>query len=211
MTINWYGQACFKIQGKDVTLITDPFDKSTGLVPPRSRADIVTVSHHHPDHDNTGTIKDNPFIVDGPGEYSVKGVTIQGISSFHDTSEGGERGLNTIYVIEMEGLRLGHLGDLGHLLSDKQLEAVNGIDILMIPVGGVYTIDAEKAVEVIGQVEPRIVIPMHYFVPGLGFKLDKVDKFLKEMAVSPSPVSKFTIKKKDLPQEETQVVVMKIS
>ena len=210
MTINWYGQSCFKIQGKEVTLVTDPFDKSIGLNPPRVRADIVTVSHQHPDHNNLGVIKENPFIINGPGEYSVKGVTVLGISSFHDAQRGKERGLNTIYVIEMGDIRLGHLGDLGHLLSDRQLEMVNGIDILMIPVGGVYTIDAQKAGEVINQIDPRIVIPMHYQTPGLTLKIDKLDKFLKEMAVSPSPVTKLTIKKKELSQEKTEVVVMKV-
>ncbi len=216
MNIIWYGQSCFKITvstGKgperQAIIITDPFDKSIGLKPPRTRADIVTVSHQHRDHNNVGIIKDNPFIIDGPGEYEIKKVSIKGISSFHDKKQGALRGKNTIYVIEAEDIHLCHLGDLGHILEAGQLEQIGKIDILMIPVGGRYTISWNEADEVINQIEPKIVIPMHYKIPGLTINLDSVDKFCKEMGASAKKtIPKLSIKKKNLPQEEMEIVVM---
>lgn len=214
MVITWYGQSCFKIQSGETVLVTDPFDKCIGLTPPRGQADVVTISHHHYDHDNSEALASaNPFIVDGPGEYEIKGINISGFPTFHDSKEGKERGMNTGYIIEMEGLKICHLGDIGQTkLTDQQLEMIDGVDILMVPVGGVYTVNGEEAADLINQVEPKIVIPMHYKIPGLGIKLEGVDDFLKEMGVSKKEtVDKLTIKKKDLsPEEETKVVVMKI-
>lgn len=214
MVITWYGHSCFKIQSGETVLITDPFDKSIGLTPPRGQANIVTISHHHYDHDNLeALVAANPFVIDGPGEYETRGVNVMGLVTFHDNKQGGERGNNTAYLIEAEGIKICHLGDLGQeKLTNEQLEFINGVDILMIPVGGVYTIDGEQAVRIINQIEPRIVIPMHYKIPGLNIKLDGIDVFLKEMGMAKAqPVDKLTIKKKDLPEgEETKVVVMKI-
>lgn len=209
MTISWYGQACFKITDKNATLVTDPFDAKIGLKPPRTEANIVTVSHSHYDHNNIGAIKGEPIIVDGPGEYSVKGVEIKGIACYHDNKQGKERGMNTIYTIETEGIKICHLGDLGHILSDEQIDKIGNVDILLIPVGGKYTIDTQEAIEVINQIEPRIIIPMHYKVNGLNIDLDKVDKFAKEMGAS-KQVSKLTIKKKELPSEETETIIMEV-
>jgi len=215
MVITWYGQSCFKIQSGETVLITDPFDKSIGLTPPRGQVNIVTISHHHYDHDNLEALAAaNPFVIDGPGEYEIKGVNVLGVMTFHDSKEGKERGVNTAYVIEMEGIKICHLGDLGQdKLTSQQLEFMNGngVDILMIPVGGIFTIDGEEAVDIINQIEPKIVIPMHYKIPGLNIKLDGVETFLKEMGISKKEaVDKLTVKKKDLPEEETQVVVMKV-
>ena len=212
MNIVWYGNSCFKIQSKDLVLITDPFDKSVGLKPPFCRADIVTVSHQHCDHNNVATLKDDPFVISGPGEYEIKEVAIRGISSFHDNQEGAERGTNAIFVIEMEGIRICHLGDLGQdNLINGQLEKIGAVDILMIPVGGVFTIDWKKADSVINQIEPRIIIPMHYKIPGLNLKIDTLDKFAHERGVSKKEaVSKLSVKKKDLPQEEAETIIMKL-
>jgi len=210
MTITWYGQSCFKIQGKEIILITDPYDKSIGLRPPYIHAGIVTVSHPHDDHNNVKAIKGQPFVIDGPGEYETKGVEVLGIQTFHDKKEGKERGLNTVYVIRMNEISICHLGDLGHLLLDKQIEDINGVDILLIPVGGVYTINALEAVKVIDSLEPKIVIPMHYKIPKLTMDLHKIDKFCIELGISKANVEeKLVIKKKDLPQEETKVVLLK--
>jgi len=214
MIITWYGHSCFKIQSGEIILITDPFDKSIGLTPPRGQVNIVTISHHHYDHDNLETlIAANPFVIDGPGEYEIKGINVMGLATFHDNKQGQERGNNTAYLIEVEGIKICHLGDLGQeKLTDEQLEFINGVDILIIPVGGVYTIDGEQAVRIINQIEPKIVIPMHYKIPGLNIKLDGVDAFLKEIGMTKiQPVDKLTVKKKDLlEKEETEVVVMKI-
>ena len=213
MVITWYGQSCFKIQSGETVLITDPFAKEIGLTPPRGQVNVVTVSHHHFDHDNIESLSAaNPFIIDGPGEYEVKGVNVTGVLTYHDAKDGKDRGINAAYIIEMEGVKICHLGDLGQAkLTNEQLEIIDGIDILMVPIGGTYTINGEEAADVINQIEPKIVIPMHYKIPGLEIKLDGVDDFLKEMGIAKKDtVDKLTIKKKELPEEDTQVVVMKI-
>lgn len=213
MVITWYGQSCFKIQSGETVLFTDPFNKEIGLTPPRSQANVVTISHHHLDHNNCDALSGEPLILDGPGEYETKGINIKGVLSFHDQKEGQERGANTIYLMEIEGIKICHLGDFGQKkLTDEQLEDIDGVDILMIPVGGSgATLDGEQAVEVINQIEPRLVIPMHYKIPGLIYKFDGVDIFLKELGISKKEtVDKLTLKKKDLPEGEMQVVVMKI-
>ncbi len=214
MTINWYGHSCFRIsnQGGRLTIITDPFDKSIGLTPPRVSADIVAVSHGHYDHNNIGAISGEPFVVEGPGEYEIRGAQITGINSFHDRKEGQERGANTIYVMEVDGIRVCHLGDLGQeKLTDKQLEAIGLVDVLMAPVGGNYTLGAKEAARVSNRLEPHIVIPMHYKLSQLKIDLAKVDDFLKEMGLEGvKPVDKITIKEKDLAGKKTEVVLMKI-
>jgi len=213
MHITWHGQSCFKIQGQNVTIITDPFDKSYGLKVPRMAADIITSSHDHNDHNNVKAVKgideSSPFIITGSGEYEVKDVFVYGIPCFHDKNEGQDRGENTIYRIEIDNLTLVHLGDLGHAFANGQLEKLKQVDILFVPVGGVYTIDAKAASEVISQIEPRIVIPMHYQIPGLKLKLDSLDKFCKEIGVCPTEkLAKLKIAKKDLPAEDMKVVVL---
>lgn len=209
MVISWYGNSCFKIQTSgsnltegQLTIITDPFSKETGLTPPRVQADIVTVSHQHHDHNNVETIGGSPFVVETPGEYEVKGVVIKGISSWHDTEKGETRGSNTIFIFKTEGMTLCHLGDLGQeKLTAEQIEALNSVDVLFVPVGGKYTLDAAQAAEVVNQIEPRIVVPMHYKIKGL--KLDVADEkeFVKEVGEG-ERVEKLVLKKKDLPQEE---------
>lgn len=211
MVINWYGQSCFKIVTNALTIVTDPFAKNIGLRPPAFAADIVCVSHQHEDHNNIGAIGGEPFIVDSPGEYEIKGISISGIESFHDPKQGQERGLNTIYMIESEEIRLCHLGDFGQeKLSDEQLEALGEVDILFVPVGGKTTIDASMAAALVNQLEPKLVVPMHYKLSGLKVELDPADKFLKELgAPSKESVDKITVKKKLLP-ESTEVVMMKV-
>jgi len=213
MVITWYGQSCFKIQSGETVVFTDPFNKEIGLTPPRGQASIVTISHNHFDHNNADSLSGEPLVINGPGEYEAKGVNIKGVFSYHDNKEGKERGGNTIYIIEIEGIKICHLGDLGQeKLTGEQVEQINGVDILMVPVGGVATIDGEEAVEVINVIEPRIVIPMHYKFSGVNLpKFDGVDVFLKEMGVSKKEVvDRLTLKKKDLPEGDTEVVVMKI-
>jgi L-ascorbate metabolism protein UlaG (beta-lactamase superfamily) len=215
MMISYLGQSCFKLQDKlgpeGVTLVTDPFNKELGLKVPNFEADIVTVSHQHPNHNNTDALRADPFIIDAPGEYDVKGVMVQGIEAFHDSKNGAERGKNIVYRIEMDDLTIVHLGDLGHALTDEQLEQLDKVDILMIPVGGKSTIDAKVVVEVIGQLEPRIVIPMHYKLSESKADLDPVEKFVKELGVEPKHEEKLKIAKKDLPQEGMDLVILEIA
>jgi L-ascorbate metabolism protein UlaG (beta-lactamase superfamily) len=218
MMIFYLGQSCFKLQDKagpeGVTLVTDPFDKELGLKVPNFEADIVTISHQHHDHNNSGALRANPFIIDTPGEYDIKGVMVQGVETFHDAKGGTERGKNIVYRIEMDDLTIVHLGDLGHSLTDEQLEQLDDVDILFIPVGGKFTIDAKTAVEVIGQLEPRIVIPMHYKIAGSKseqLQLDPAEKFIKELGVAPRKEEKLKIAKKDLPQEGMELVILEIA
>lgn len=212
MILTWLGHSCFKMQDKagpdGVTVITDPFDKEVGLKLPNYEADIVTVSHDHHDHNNVGALRGNPFVINCAGEYDVKNVLIEGIDSYHDTNQGSERGSNLIFRFEIDDISIVHLGDLGQVLDSAQLEKLAGTDILLIPVGGKYTLDAQKAVEVISQIEPRIIIPMHYKTPDLKIEIEGVDKFIKEIGLTPSYEEKLKINKKDLPQEDMELVVL---
>lgn len=215
MNIVWHGQSCFQIsstQGKNnhISIVIDPFDKNTGLRVPKLQADIVLVTHDHFDHNNVKAVSGPPLVIKGPGEYDVKGVFIQGIPGFHDNSQGAERGEITMYTIEIEEMRLCHLGDLGQKeLSSEQLDKLGNIDILMIPVGGIYTIDAGEAAKIISQIEPKIIIPMHYQIPKLKIKLDKVDKFLKALNIKKSEaLAKLSIKKKDILSEGAKLIIL---
>jgi L-ascorbate metabolism protein UlaG (beta-lactamase superfamily) len=213
MTISWYGHSCFKIsnQGGHLTIITDPFDKSIGLIPPHGNADIVTVSHDHNDHNNIKAISGNPFIINGPGEYEIKGIRVIGCSSYHDEKQGQERGSNTIYLMEIDKIRICHLGDFGQQrLFDSQLETIGQVDILIIPVGGTYTIGPREVMKITEQIEPSIIIPMHYKLPGLKFDLADLKEFLKEAGINgKTAVDKLTLKKKDLVGKTMEIVVMK--
>lgn len=216
MQIQYYGHSCFKITTKpagrgaeDAVIFLDPFDKSIGLRPPQGNANLVLVSHNHPDHNNSAALKGDPHIIDIPGEYSVKGVNIIGINSFHDDKNGAERGNNTIYIVETEDLRICHLGDLGCDLTEKQLEMINGVDILMIPIGGKHTLDGEQAVKIAKKIEPAIIIPMHFKMKGLVFDIEDEKKFCSEIGTCPKEkVAKINIKKKDLAEKKMEVIIM---
>lgn len=220
MQIIWHGQSCFQIiarreKNNQVLIVSDPFSEEIGLRVPRLEADIVLITHHHHDHNNIKAVSGSPFLIEGPGEYEIKEVFVQGIPAWHDNVSGKERDQNTIYTIEVEGMRLCHLGDLGQKeLTADQLEKIGEIDILMIPVGGIYTISAKEAPKIMAQIEPKIIIPMHYQIPKLnlpaGGKLDGLDKFLKTMGIkSIEPLPKLSIKKKDLSEEEAKIIVLK--
>lgn len=217
MEITYLGHSSFRIKGKQLIIVTDPYDEYVGFKMPKVSADIITISHHHKDHDNTPAIipttkREEPFIVDGPGEYEIGGISIYGIASFHDRAGGEKRGENTIYVIKIDGLRLVHLGDLGHKLTEEQQEEINGVDILFIPVGGTYTIGGSEAIEVISQVEPLIVIPMHYKTPETSpdFGLEQtVSDFLKAVGEEGIKAQENLIISKDNLPPERKIVVLK--
>lgn len=221
MDIFWYGQACFKIKGKTAMVIIDPFDpESTGLKLPKDlEAKVVLVTHPHKDHDNAEAVTGNPVVISGPGEYEIAGISFEGVATFHDNAQGAERGGNTLYHFLMDGINIVHLGDLGHVLTEEQVSGIDNTDILMIPVGGVYTINSEVAAKVVVQLEPRIVIPMHYKpslpanagkMPGLKYDLEDVEPFLKEMgAENVESLPKLSITRDKLPDETTVVVLNK--
>lgn len=211
MTISWYGQSCFRLETKEASVLIDPFNKDIGLRTPRLNDSIFLVTHDHYDHNNIESVPADSFTVTGPGEYEKSGVYIEGILSYHDNIQGTERGLNTIYVIRNEEMRLCHLGDLGQAkLTDEQVEAIGDIDILFVPIGGTYTCDGRQAAEVVNQIEPKIIIPMHYKIPGLAVDLDGPQKFLKEIGLKPEEVENFKINKKTLPVEETKLIMFKM-
>jgi len=209
MEISWLGHSCFQLRGKNVTLITDPFSPQLGHSLGKISAPIVTISHNHPGHNYVSGVDGDPRVVRGPGEYEISDVLITGVASYHDDKHGQELGRNTIYIIHMDDLVICHLGDLGHVLQEEQLEEVADADMLLVPIGGQHTINAAQAAEVISQVEPHIVIPMHYSLPP-GDAPNPLDKFCREMgieAINPQP--KLSITRSALPAE-TQVVILSI-
>jgi len=211
LDVTWHGQSCFRLRGKNATAVTDPFPQSIGLQPPKLEADVVTVSHPHPGHSNVeAVVTKDAFIVDGPGEYEVKGITVFGIRAFHDALEGAQEGINTIFVLEVDDIRICHLGDLGHALDDETVEAIGTpVDVLLVPVGGGKALTAEKAAEVVRTIEPRWVVPMHYRVPGLKLELDGVETFLKEMGVTEAiPQPKLVIQYSGSGDSETKVFLL---
>lgn len=217
MEITFIGHSCFKLRGKTGTLVTDPFDNSVGLPFPKISADIVTVSHGHGDHNNVDRVngtsrRPQPFVISEPGEYEITEIGVFCHPSFHDRREGAERGNNLMTVVHMDGVTLAHLGDLGHLLSDKQVSALDGVDVLFVPVGGVYTIDAREAVEVVEAIEPSIVVPMHYNMPGMSAafrELAPVDAFLNQIGKEGVvPAEKLTATPESLP-DGLEVVVLR--
>lgn len=212
MDIYWYGQACFKIKGKTSTIIIDPFDPEyVGLKAPKDLSgDILLVTHDHKDHSFIQGVSSDPILIKGPGEYDVKGVPIAGISTYHDQDNGQNRGKNTVYHMLVDGLNIVHLGDLGHKLTDEQVQEIGNVDILLIPVGGNYTIDAKEATEVVTALEPSIIIPMHYKLDGLKVDIGELSSFLKEIgAENAQPQPKLSITKDKLPDEPQTIVLAK--
>lgn len=218
MQIIWHGHAFFQIivnQGKEqkINIAIDPFSEEVGLRVPSLQADILLITHDHYDHNNVKAIKGSPFLIEGPGEYEIKGAYVQGIAAYHDKSQGKERGRVTIYTIEAEGIKLCHLGDFGQKeLTSEQIDKIGECDILMIPVGGIYTISGQEAAKIIPELEPKIVIPMHYQLPKLKLKskLEGLEKFLKafgQKGITAQP--KLSIKKRDLTENKTKIIVLK--
>ena len=183
MDISWLGHSCFKIKGSHATVITDPYSPSLGYSLGKPTARIVTVSHQHPGHSYVQGIGGEPRVITGPGEYEISGILIIGIATFHDAERGGKRGRNTIYLMEVDEVSVCHLGDLGHVLTAEQAEELGNVDILLLPVGGVSTINAPAAAEVVRRLEPKVVIPMHYKTEALSWELEPVGRFLKEIGV----------------------------
>lgn len=201
MVITWFGLSCFKITSGALTVVTDPFSKDVGLTAPRMQTDVAVISNvANPAYNNQESLGgEKLFVIDGPGEFDVKSLFVHGIP------------LNgtTIYSIRMEDIRLGFLGALKKKeLTESELGELDEIDILFVPAGGGEVCDAEEAVKIINQIEPHIVIPMHYEQKGLKMKLENLDKFLKEIGGKPEAQDKLTIKKSELSGFESAVVVL---
>lgn len=210
MDIFYLGHAAFRLKGKTATVVVDPYDPKVGPKFPKVEADIVAVTHSHFDHNAVEQVGGEPFVITGPGEYEVKGVEVVGVNSFHDNKKGEERGQNSIYNFKIDRINICHLGDLGQTsLTDAQVEEIGNVDVLLLPVGGHYTIDAAEANKIAAQLEPKIIIPMHYKDTETKVEeLSGVDKFLKEVGKENlEPQNKLTVTPDKLP-EETQVVLM---
>lgn len=207
MEITWYGRACFRLKGREATVITDPCPPSTGFVAGKHDVDLLTLSHDHADHTYTRSITAG-LTLKRPGEYEFHDLLVTGIGSFHDAVGGQERGRNVIFSFEVDGVHIAHLGDLGHLLSEEQLTELGPIDVLLVPAGGTFTVTPAEAAEVVSQISPKIVIPMHFRVDDASSDLLPADKFLQEMAVAePIRQPKAVVTPSSLP-DETQVILL---
>ena len=195
----WFGHNCVRIRAREATVLTDPVDRVTGYAMPKQTADVVTISHEHPGHANLAAVKPEYQVVRGPGEYEIHDVFITGIRTYHDETKGKERGYNTVYLIELEGMIVCHLGDLGHTLTEEQAEAMSNADVLLVPVGGGDIVSPAKAAELIGQLEPKVVIPIQYATPLGDTALAPLDVFCKELGVEvPAPEDKLVLRQSDL-------------
>ncbi|MGK2848559.1 MAG: MBL fold metallo-hydrolase [Minisyncoccota bacterium] len=215
MNIQYYGDFCFKISTKpagrateDVVMWTDPVQKSSGLRPPQGQADIVLLSHQ-PSEMLLDTFKEATLLLHAPGEYAVKGISALGFASYRDTQMGAERGQNTIFIFESEELHICYLGALGHDLTPDILDKLAGSDILFLPIGGGETLEVATAVELARKIEPKIIIPMHYKIPGLTLAVETQQVFCDAIGTCPSEaINKLNVKKKDLEGKSMEIVLL---
>ncbi|WP_378953640.1 MBL fold metallo-hydrolase [Pelosinus sp. sgz500959] len=210
MQIEWKGHSSFVLHSDNgQTVLTDPFNEQVGLPVPNVDVNVVTVSHQHGDHNATGLLPGTPIVVDGIGQHTVAGIGIHGIAAYHDAEQGALRGKNTIFVITVDEMNVCHLGDLGHPLTPEQVAEIGKVDILLVPVGGFYTIDAQQAYDIVQQLQPKIIIPMHYKLDErLVYPIAPVDGFLSfYQEVKTKDVLKIT--KTSLPKE-SQVILLEL-
>ena len=205
MEITWYGLSCFRLTGRgQASIITDPYTDKLGLAPLRVRGDVVTISHDSPGHNNAAGIGGRRRTLSGPGEYEIGGVFVTGIA----TNEDNEALANVLFLFDFGDVTIAHLGDMAKVPTQTQIEALEQVDVLLVPVGGGKSLNAAQAAELVSMLEPRVVIPMHYKVPGLKVELDDVDRFLKEMGVTrPEEETTLRITKSSV-SEETSVVLL---
>lgn len=210
MEIVWYGHSCFKLSERNLsTVVTDPFDKSIGYALPKLKADIVTVSHDAPGHNNVSAVKE-ARVISGPGEYEIGGVFITGVATQRENGDKKKKAevRNTLYVFDFDGITVAHLGDLDHVPTQAQVEEMGNVHVALVPVGGGGGLNSSQAAEVISLIEPAIVVPMHYKTENANLKLDPLNKFLKEMGLGTVKTEdSLNVKKGSLP-EETHVVVL---
>ena len=214
MEITWYGLSCFRIREGSTTVVCDPYASSIGLTLPKIRADIVTTSHDRPGHNHVRRVTGDPKVLRGPGEYEIKNVFVTATMTYHHSSDNGGGERNVVFFFDFGDLIVGHMGDMGQVPAQSEIDELNigEVDVVMVPVGGHTTLDSTRAVEVIGMLEPRLVIPMHYQHSGLAgtvaAQLEPVDRFLKELGVTiPEAQNQLKVTKSSIP-EETQVVLL---
>jgi len=208
MEIVWLGHSCFRLRGREATIVLDPCPPASGYTIGKPTADIVTISHRHENHSYLKAVAGTPAVIEGPGEYEIHDAFITGVATYHDDSKGEELGGNVCFIVELEDIRVCHLGDLGHMPTAEQAEEMTGVDVLFVPVGGGRTVDGARAAEVVSLLEARLVIPMHYKTDAAKETLDSPDRFLKEMGVTAvEPQPKLTVTRGSLPSD-TQVMLL---
>lgn len=203
VSVRWLGHSCFRIKNEE-SIIIDPHDGHyLGLKPPDERGDIILVTHDHTDHNQYKVVqKEGSRIIREAGRIRIGNIEIEGFNAFHDNQSGKKRGDVVIYSLEVEGIRMCHMGDIGHQLNAELSEHLRGTDILFIPVGGTYTVDADGAWNIVDSVKPRVVVPMHYMVGGLSLRIDPVERFLEARDVERSMVgNEIKLTKDDLPEK----------
>lgn len=205
MEITWYGLSCFRLtERKYATIVTDPYNGDVGLPALKLRSDVVTISHDAKGHNNMDAVSNWEHRIDGPGEFEIGGVFITGIAT-HGESQTNN---NVLYLFNYDNLTVAHLGDMQKVPAQSQIEALEQVNVLLVPVGGGNSLNASQAAELVSMLEPNIVIPMHYEQPGLKLPLDEVDRFLKEMGVTePTQEDSLRISATNLP-EETETVIL---
>ena len=209
MKIKWFGQSCFRFDSDNgISIITDPFDETLGYDLPHEKANIVTVSHQHYDHNYVDAIYGDPKIIKKTGRYNIDGIIINGIQSYHDECCGSKRGTNIIYTFDIDEIRICHLGDLGHILTKEQIENIGKVDILLIPVGGTYTLDASTAAKVVSQLNPNGIIPMHYKTSKISLPIDPVDNFTSIMQKGTKVKRNYIEVRKDGLGRDQQLVIL---
>ncbi|MDE6557523.1 MAG: MBL fold metallo-hydrolase [Clostridia bacterium] len=213
MKIKYLGHSGFLLtESTGTAVVTDPYGEAVGFAMPKVTADAVTVSHHHFDHDNVKAVDGNPVILDKEQGYELPGVVINAVASFHDDKKGALRGENVIFKFRMDGLDVCHLGDLGEECSPELIEAILPVNVLLIPVGGNYTIDAAMAKEYVDRIMPDVVIPMHYRTKGCAIDIDKVDGFVSlfedEGAEIEEAEAEIELSRDDVDGETTRIIVM---
>lgn len=208
MEITWLGHCCFRIRAKEATVINDPCDKTTGYALGRPTADLVTVSIDDPAHNYAAGVAGDARVIDAPGEFEIAGASVIGVTMFRDREKTAAAGRNVAFVIELEELRICHLGGVGHVPTSDQVEEIGNVDILMVPVGGGGSLEASPAAETVSLIEPKLVIPMHFKTDVEKRNLDPIDRFLKEMGAKTTEThAKIAVTRSSLP-EETQVLVL---
>lgn len=212
MKITWLAHACFKIETKGKIIAMDPYNSKIGLTLPKGlTAEIVTISHQHVDHNDPSEITGVKQVLDKPGDYVIEGIDIRGVQAYHDDSNGSMRGPNTVFVIESEGIRVCHLGDLGQILTADQLSEIGHVDVLMIPVGGVVTLGPMEAMETISLMNPKVILPMHFQIGERKsrFVLKGVEEFLSVMKIPVEQKEELVITKEQLDNSLQKIILLR--
>lgn len=210
MKLKWLGHSCFYITSDAGTrIVIDPFDATVGYKVPDVQTDIVTISHSHFDHNYTRQLKGSFQVVNQQGEHEIRDIKIKGVNTYHDEVGGQKRGSNIVFNLCIDRLNVCHMGDIGHIPDDRQVKDIGRVDVLMVPVGGIFTIDADEALKVVELLRPEIIIPMHYKTPDLKFDLAKVNKFIDKVGIQRLlKLVELEIAREDIKEYKGKVIVM---